>query len=182
MRSPRAYFSCLPGALIKNVQTNKKYDTILRASASPMLLAPPWPSVRASPCCPTAGCSTRVRCGPALARLHAPAPASARPPPRRRALRLCCAGTPLQPPTQPPPPFDARRVFRATTKALSNLPLALAEMAVLAGLSAVGTVIEQNKARERSCVRQHARQLTLSLPAHRATATISRTTRWSLLF
>lgn len=51
--------------------------------------------------------------------------------------------TPPSPPPRPPPPGG--RVTRRLLTALSNLPLALGEMAALATLSAVGTVIEQNK-------------------------------------
>lgn len=40
-----------------------------------------------------------------------------------------------------------KQLWRGLVKRLSNLPLALAEMGALAVLSAVGTVIEQNKAR-----------------------------------
>lgn len=40
-----------------------------------------------------------------------------------------------------------KQLWRGLMKRLSNLPLALAEMGALAALSAVGTVIEQNKAR-----------------------------------
>jgi len=47
------------------------------------------------------------------------------------------------PSPRPPPPGG--RVTRRLLTALSNLPLALGEMAALATLSAVGTVIEQNK-------------------------------------
>jgi hypothetical protein len=36
-------------------------------------------------------------------------------------------------------------LFKKTTRALSSLPLAIGELFVIAGLSAVGTVIEQEK-------------------------------------
>lgn len=64
--------------------------------------------------------------------------------------------TPTPTPPPPPPPGSSAlggRVYRTALRLLSNLPLALAEMAALAALSSVGTIIEQNKARAtRSCV------------------------------
>jgi hypothetical protein len=45
----------------------------------------------------------------------------------------------------PGPPLVLRRAVRGAEKWLSNLQLAIAELAVLAGLSAVGTVIEQGE-------------------------------------
>jgi len=41
---------------------------------------------------------------------------------------------------------EAGILFKKTTKSLSSLPLAIAELAVIAALSAVGTIIEQEKA------------------------------------
>jgi hypothetical protein len=89
-----------------------------------------------------------------------------RPPPLRPATRAQASGdarvpqsapSPGAAPSPPPPalppppppgaPADAGRAYRTVLRALSNLPLALGEMATLAALSAVGTVIEQNKAR-----------------------------------
>jgi hypothetical protein len=55
---------------------------------------------------------------------------------------------PLAPPPPPPEAYaGAGKAYRTALRALSNLPLALGEMATLAALSAIGTVIEQNKAR-----------------------------------
>jgi hypothetical protein len=65
--------------------------------------------------------------------------------------------SPVAPPlkSEPPPlppsgggPVTGRQLFRRVTRALANLQLALGEMAVLAGLSGVGTIIEQNKVRD----------------------------------
>ena len=50
--------------------------------------------------------------------------------------------------------FFSSKLWQQTMRRLSNLPLALGEMAVLAGLSSIGTVIEQNKARMKSCNEQ----------------------------
>ena len=88
--------------------------------------------------------------GDARAPQSAPSPGAAPPPP-----------PPAFPPPPPPgAPADAGRAYRTALRALSNLPLALGEMATLAGLSAVGTVIEQNKARistaQRLGMRPHA--------------------------
>jgi len=44
--------------------------------------------------------------------------------------------------------LSPRALWRKALRALSNLPLAIGELAVLAGLSAIGTVIEQNKSYE----------------------------------
>jgi hypothetical protein len=53
------------------------------------------------------------------------------------------------PPRGPLPPgegrFTLKKAIRAAEKRLSNLGLAIAELFVLAGLSAVGTVIEQDQ-------------------------------------
>jgi hypothetical protein len=46
-----------------------------------------------------------------------------------------------------------RKVQRAVEKSLSNLQLAIAEMAMLAFLSGVGTVIDQDQVRFRATVR-----------------------------
>lgn len=53
-----------------------------------------------------------------------------------------------QPP--PPPPSGAgliRKAVRYAEKKLSNLSLAMVELAILAALSAVGTIIEQDQVR-----------------------------------
>jgi hypothetical protein len=75
------------------------------------------------------------------------------PDPRRGGSAPPPGPPPPAPPPPPPPgastPFG-RRAFRTATRALSNLPLALGEMATLATLSSIGTVIEQNKARARA--------------------------------
>ena len=54
-------------------------------------------------------------------------------------------------PTPPPPGGGGnviKRFTRAVEKKLSNLQLAIAELAALAGLSSIGTVIEQNQVRD----------------------------------
>ncbi|KAI3428303.1 hypothetical protein D9Q98_006682 [Chlorella vulgaris] len=57
-----------------------------------------------------------------------------------------------RPPRPPPPPPQGpsplRQLYKRTLKQLSNLKLALAELAVIAALSAVGTVIKQGETYE----------------------------------
>ena len=99
------------------------------------------------------------RCAGGGRRLHHAASCHSRDRSLRRAASLAPRATqsPVAPPlkSQPPPvppsgggPDSARLLFRRAKRALANLQLALGEMAVLAGLSGVGTIIEQNKARE----------------------------------
>lgn len=76
------------------------------------------------------------------------------------------------PPSRPPEDGNQLRIaWRGLLRALANLPLAIAELAALAALSAVGTVIEQNRSPDYyrcgapcgvyidnvliSCIRQH---------------------------
>jgi hypothetical protein len=71
---------------------------------------------------------------------------------------------PSTPPPSPPSgeePLTLRRLLLRVERSLSNLQLALGEMAVLAALSAVGTVIEQNKVRSSS---SRDAQLSVSTP------------------
>mmetsp|Transcript_27118 Transcript_27118/g.68229 ORF Transcript_27118/g.68229 Transcript_27118/m.68229 type:complete len:543 (-) Transcript_27118:140-1768(-) len=57
--------------------------------------------------------------------------------------------SPAPPPPPPPPPPSASTatiLWRRTLRSLSSLNLAIGELAVIAGLSAIGTVIPQNQA------------------------------------
>jgi hypothetical protein len=84
--------------------------------------------------------------------LAATAAAAPAPDPRRSGGAPPPGPPPPAPPPPPPPGASPSfsRVVRTATRALSNLPLALGEMAALATLSSIGTVIEQNKARARA--------------------------------
>ena len=53
--------------------------------------------------------------------------------------------TPRKPPGNNGPSFDPKLLIRRVEKRLSNLNLAITELAVLAVLSGVGTVIEQEQ-------------------------------------
>lgn len=80
-----------------------------------------------------------------------PAPPLRRAPPPRSAAEPWSLRPP-PPPASPKPPgprLPGGWLLRRAEKLLANFPLALGEMALLAALSAVGTVVEQNKARER---------------------------------